>query len=262
MRIKAITAFLAIAAAACGSPTTENTRSERVANNNTAANTAVNANTTANTTTAAPIAGTKVTAPSDHKFGTEGIPKGWRWIDVEAATKGPVKYDTSGGTLKFVVPSGKDMFGENRTAPHMLQAIEGDFQIETRVKFDPKDDYQGAGLFVYKDPNNYIRLERAFGGTGGSGGSGIRLDVRTTTDYKPITTPDQAATEAKMVDLKILRMGKKFIAFWRLDDESEWREVGEFDSDYPDTVQVGIIACNTGADIPVEFSYIKLAPAA
>ena len=64
-----------------------------------------------------------------------------------------------------------------------------------------------------------------------------------------------------MVDLKLLRMGKKFIAFWRLDDESEWREVGEFDSDYQNTVQVGIIACNTGAEIPVEFSYIKLAPA-
>jgi regulation of enolase protein 1 (concanavalin A-like superfamily) len=170
-----------------------------------------------------------------------------------------VKYDTSGGTLKIIVPSGKDMFGENRTAPHMMQAIEGDFQIETRVKFDPKDDYQGAGLFVYKDSENYLRLERAFGGTGGSG-SGIRFDARTNEDYKPITTPDQTATAAKTVDLKLVRMGKKFIAFWRLDEESEWKEVGEFDSDYPDTVQVGIIACSTGTEIPVEFSYVKLAP--
>ena len=259
MNIKAITVFFAISAAACGSaPTTENARSERTANNTVIVDTKTNTN-TANTTSTAPVAGTKVTAPSDHKFSTEGIPKGWRWIDPDT-TKGPVKYDTSGGTLKFTVPSGKDMFGDNRTAPHMLQAIDGDFQIETRVKFDPKDDYQGAGLFVYKDANNYIRLERAFGGVSGSG-SGIRLDVRTSTDYKPINTPDQAATDAKMVDLKILRMGKKFIAFWRLDDESEWREVGEFDSDYPETVQVGIIACNTGAAIPVEFSYIKLAPA-
>jgi len=84
--------------------------------------------------------------------------------------------------------------------------------------------------------------------------------VRTKDEYKPITTPDQAVTAAKTVDLKLIRMGKKFIAFWRLDEESEWKEVGEFDSDYPDTVQVGIIACNTAAEIPVEFSYIRLAP--
>lgn len=257
MKRTLIISFLAIAAAGCGTTMTDNNRPESVNRN---VNSAANANASANTNAApvAPAAGVKVTAPSDHKFDAAGIPQGWRWIDVDAAN-GPVKYDTSGGTLKIIVPSGKDMFGENRTAPHMLQGIEGDFQIETRVKFDPKDDYQGAGLFVYKDADNYLRLERAFGGVGGSG-SGIRLDARTKDDYKAIATPDQVVTAAKTVDLKLIRTGSKFIAFWRLDEESEWKEVGEFDSDYPDTVQVGIIACNTGEDIPVEFSYIKLAP--
>lgn len=258
MNTKAILLFLATTAAACGSTSPDNNRPEPVANKpaNTTAN--ANANANANTAPAAPTAGVKVTAPVDHKFDAAGIPKGWRWIDPDTS-KGPVKYDTSGGTLKFTVPSGKDMYGDNRTAPHMLQSIEGDFQIETRVKFDPKEDYQGAGLFVYKDGDNYLRLERAFGGLNGTG-SGIRFDARTTDQYKAITTPDQAVTAAKTVDLKLVRMGKKFIAFWRLDEESEWKEVGEFDSDLPDTVQVGIIACNTGADIPAEFSYIKLAP--
>ena len=256
MNTKAIIVLFAIAAAGCGTAT-DNNRPEPAANKPAMTNVANNANTNGNTAPPA-TTGTKVTAPSDHKFDSAGIPKGWKWIDADAA-KGPVKYDTSGGTLKFIVPSGKDMFGENRTAPHMLQPIEGDFQIETRVMFDPKDDYQGAGLFVYKDADNYLRLERAFGGVGGSG-SGIRFDARTKDEYKAITTPDQAVTAAKTVDLKLIRIGKKFIAFWRLDEESEWKEVGEFDSDYPDTVQVGIIACNTGDNIPVEFSYIRLAP--
>lgn len=259
MKKIAIISFLSIAVAGCGTTMTDNNRPEPVNRPaNTAANTAPNSNNNTNSSAPAPGTAVKVTAPVDHKFDAAGIPKGWKWIDADAAN-GPVRYDTAGGTLKFIVPSGKDMFGENRTAPHMLQAIEGDFQIETRVKFDPKDDYQGAGLFVYKDADNYLRLERAFGGVGGSG-SGIRLDARTKDEYKPITTPDQAVTAATTVDLKLIRMGKKFIAFWRLDEESEWKEVGEFDSDYPDTVQVGIIACNTGDDIPVEFSYIKLAP--
>jgi regulation of enolase protein 1 (concanavalin A-like superfamily) len=256
MKKTLVLTLFAIAAAACGSNTIDNNRPEPSANR--PANSAPNLTSNANANSA-PAAGVKVTGPVDHKFDATGIPKGWKWIDADAA-KGLVKYETSGGTLKFTVPSGKDMFGENRTAPHMLQPIEGDFQIETRVRFDPKEDYQGAGLFVYKDADNYLRLERAFGGVGGSG-SGIRLDARTKDEYKAITTPDQAVTAAKIVDLKLIRIGKKYIGFWRMDEESEWKEVGEFDSDYPDTVQVGIIACNTGADIPVEFLYIKLAPA-
>ena len=249
---------LTLAAAACGSTPTSTPNSPTPTANGPVANAAAYSNANANAAPPAPVVGARVTAATDHKFSSEGIPKGWRWVDSDPLN-GPVKYETAGGTLKFTVPSGKDMFGENRTAPHMTRPIEGDFQIETRVRFDPKADYQGAGLFIYRDGENYIRLERAFGGTGGSG-SGIRLDARTKDEYTPITTPDQAETTARSVDLKIIRVGQKFIGFWRLDENGEWKEVGEFDSDYPDTVEVGIIACNTGPEIPVEFSFIKLTP--
>jgi regulation of enolase protein 1 (concanavalin A-like superfamily) len=258
MKKTAIIAF-AIAATACGSAPTNTANTSAPPANRPAANAVVNSNANSNSN-AAPATGVKVTAPSDHKFGTEGIPKGWKWIDAEAATKGAVKYDTSGGALKFVVPSGKDMFGDNRTAPHMIQPIEGDFQIETRVKFDPKSDYQGAGLFIYIDGNNYVRLERAFGGLNG-GESGIRLDARTGGDYRPVTSPSEVPTNTKSVDLKILRTGKILYAFWRIDENAEWKEIGDVEYDFPATVQAGIIACNTSAEIPVEFSYIKLAPA-
>ncbi|MEQ1762657.1 MAG: DUF1349 domain-containing protein [Pyrinomonadaceae bacterium] len=250
---------IVLSATACGSAPANTANIAEPSANRPAANAVANSNTSFNSN-AAPTTGVKVTAPSDHKFGTEGIPKGWKWIDAEAATKGPVKYDTSGGTLKIVVPSGKDMFGDNRTAPHMIQAIEGDFQIETRVKFDPKSDYQGAGLFINIDGNNYVRLERAFGGLNG-GESGIRLDARTAGDYNPVTSPSAVPTNAKSVDLKILRTGKTLYAFWRLDENAEWKEIGDVEFDFPVTVQAGIIACNTGPEIPVEFSYIKLAPA-
>lgn len=260
MKKTAIVTLLIITASGCGSSTTENNHPGPVANRAVVANTAANANANSNAAPAAPTTGVKVTTPSDHKFGTEGIPKGWTWVDSEAAMKGPVKYDTSGGTLKIVVPSGKDMYGENRTAPHMIRPIEGDFQIETRVKFDPKSDYQGAGLFIYIDGNNYVRLERAFGGIDG-GGSGIRLDSRTGGDYRSVTLPSEVPTNAKSIDLKILRSGNILYAFWRGDENAEWKEIGDVEYDFPATVQAGIIACNTAFEgIPVEFSYIKLAP--
>lgn len=261
MKYIVIVFLLALTAAACGTAPTNTANDAAPPANTTTVNTSANtpANANANTN-AEPASGVKITAPSDHKFGTEGIPKDWRWIDPEASSKGPVKYDTSGGTLKFTVPTGKDMFGDNRTAPHLLRAIDGDFQIETRVKFDPQHDYQGAGIFIYIDGDNYVRLERAFGGLNG-GGSGIRLDARTGGDYRSVTSPSDVATDAKSVDLKVLRNGKILYAFWRSDENAEWREIGEVEYDFPATVQAGIIACNTAAEIPVEFSYIKLAPA-
>ena len=46
-----------------------------------------------------------MTAPSDHKFNAEGIPKGWRWVDPEASTKQPIKYETAAGTLGRRIPA-------------------------------------------------------------------------------------------------------------------------------------------------------------
>lgn len=255
-----------IGTAACGGATNVNNKPEpRPAPNSSAnANTsevepaAGNAKGNSAGNSYAPMRGEKIASPLNVRFGPDGLPAGWKWIDADQGA--PSAYETKGGSLRITIPSGKDLFGENRTAPHLVKAVDGDFQLETRVKFDPKESYQGAGLLIYSDGENYLRLERAFGGTGG-GGSGIRLDSRTTAGYDPITTPDRAETQASAVDLKILRLGKTFTAFWRADENAEWKEVGEFVSDFPETVLVGIIACNTGAVIPVEFQYIKLAPA-
>ncbi len=231
-----IITLAAIAAIGCNKIEPDTNKLDPVGNRTVVTNSVAIANASNNSAPAAPTAGVKVTAPSDHKFGGEGIPKGWKWVDAEAATKGPVKYDTSGGTLKFTVPTGKDMYGDNRTAPHMIQPIEGDFQIETRVKFDPKQDYQGAGLFIFIDGDNYVRFERAFGGING-GGSGIRLDARTNGEYRSITPPTDVPTNAKSVDLRILRTGKTLYAFWRVDENAEWKEIGDVDYDFPATVQ-------------------------
>lgn len=247
-----IIAIISVVAAACGSV---NVKTQ----NNAESNSVIDVGHPADTSVEPlPIVPVKIDVPLDEKFDAAGIPKGWKWIDPDIA-KGPVRYDTSGGTLRIIVPSGKDMSADNVSAPRMLRAIEGDFQIETRVNFDPKRDYQGAGFLVFKDNANYLRFERAFGGSGG-GGNGIRLSTRTKGTYQAIATPKTVGTDAKTVDLKLLRKGTKFIAFWRLDGEADWKQVGEYDSDYSDVVQVGILACNTDAEIPVEFSNIKLAP--
>lgn len=208
-----------------------------------------------------PDGAVKVDKPVNVSFSTysKEWPVGWQWIDPDEKNA-PTPHDVKSGVLRIKIPTKKDLYGDNRTAPRYVKAITGDFQIETRVKFLPKENYQGAGLLIYKDDNNYIRFERAYGGVGG-GGEGIRLDVRTADEYLPIVTPGEIQTEAAEVDLKIIRVGRVFTAFWRMDEESEWREAGQFESDYPDTILAGLVACNTAREVTAEFAYIRMLPA-
>lgn len=251
------TLFVAVSLSACGGGTTTNV----LPVNNTAPSNSSNVApvNTSNTNTI-PIVGERVDKETTVTFEGTTLLGGWTFVDNDSREK-PSPYSMADGKFKLTIPGGKDLYSDNYGAPHLVKSITGDFQIEARVTFDPKSDYQGAGLIVFNDAKNYLRLERCFGGTGGSG-SGVRFDSRKNDDYTPISTPDRAATDAGEVDLKIIRMGKKFIAFWRLNEEGEWKEIGEFESDFPETVRVGLIGVNTSDDIIAEFSNVKLMPAA
>lgn len=185
-------------------------------------------------------------------------PVKWQWIDPDEKHR-PTPHDTTSGVLRVTVPTGKDLYGDLRNAPRYVKPIKGDFQIETRVKFLPRENYQGAGLLIFKDDNNFIRFERAYGGIGG-GGDGIRIDVQKGTEFTPIVTPNEIQTDLAEIEMKIVRTRRLFIAYWREDEETEWREAGEFESDYPDTIQVGVVACNTAREITAEFAFIRLLP--
>jgi len=185
-------------------------------------------------------------------------PVGWQWVDPDEKNN-PTSKSVKKGVLTVTIPTGKDFFGENRTAPRYIKPITGDFQIETKVRFLPKENYQGAGLLIYSDENNYLRFERSYGGIGG-GGEGLRIDVREPNGYKPIVTPNTLRTEAGEVELKIIRKGNLFSAFWREDENSEWREAGEYESTFPETIRAGLVACNTAREVVAEFVYIRLLP--
>ena len=158
-------------------------------------------------------------------------PVEWQWIDPDEA-KDPTPRDVKRGVLRVTVQTRQDLHGDARNAPRYMIAIKGDFQIETRVRFAPKENYQGAGLLIFKDDNNYLRFERSYGGTG-IAGEGIRLDVREGSEHRAIVEPGEIQWEGEEVDLKIVRTGPHFIAYWRAHGEQEWHEAGEYESQYP-----------------------------
>jgi beta-xylosidase len=204
----------------------------------------------------------EIKKPLNVSFSTysEDWPVDWQWIDPDESLD-PTPHDVKKGVLRISIRSKKELHGSNRSAPRYLKAIKGDFQIETRVKFSPKENYQGAGLLIFWNDTSYLRFERAYGGPGG-GGEGIRLDTREGNEHRTIATPNDLPTEAYEVELKIVRSGETFVALWRDDEEHEWREAGEYQSHYPESVLVGITVENTARPVTAEFVYITLRPVA
>ncbi len=202
----------------------------------------------------------KVERPVEVSFSTysKDWPVGWQWIDPSEKDS-PTPKDVRKGVLRVRIPNGKDMYGGNVSAPRYVKPITGDFQIETRVRFLPKENYQGAGLLIYVDDHTYLRFERAYGGVGG-GADGIRLDLRLRDKYSPIVTPDDLPTELEEVDLRVVRTGRRFLAYWRENEDGAWREAGSVDVDFPATVMAGLAACNTAREVIAEFGYIRLLP--
>lgn len=204
-----------------------------------------------------PLSGEKIEKPLEVKFESSGLPSGWEKVDTNNET--PADFDTKDGVLKLKIPGGTDLFGSQQNAPRLLKPISGDFEIETKVKFNPKVAYQGAGILIWNDEKNYLRLERGFGGTDG-GESGVRFDKSVNGDYSAISGTEQNATESGEVELKLVRKGKQFTAFVRENIDGEWKEIGNFSSDYPETIQAGIIGVSTADDITAEFAYIRMMP--
>lgn len=208
-----------------------------------------------------PAEAVRIDKPANVSFSTysKEWPVGWTWIDPDEKNN-PTPHDVNAGVLRVIVPTGKDIYGSNRTAPRYLKAITGDFQIETRVRFKPTENYQGAGLLIYVDENNFLRFEHGFGGIGGGGG-GLRLDVQQGDRFEAITTTNDVQTDLAEVDLRLVRIGGTFTTYWRADEDAAWRDAGEYVSTYPETILAGLVACNTAREVTVEFAYIKLLPA-
>jgi regulation of enolase protein 1 (concanavalin A-like superfamily) len=204
--------------------------------------------------------GEKIVKPVNVSFSTysQDWPVGWEWIDPDEKNV-PTPHDTKSRVLRLRIPTGKDLAGERRNAPRYIKAITGDFQIETRVKFLPKENYQGAGLLIWADNENYLRFERAYGGIGG-GAEGIRLDLLNGGEYRALVTSNEISTDEGETELRIVRLGQTFTAYWRISDKELWSRADEFVSDFPETIRAGLVACNTSEEITAEFAYIHLAP--
>jgi regulation of enolase protein 1 (concanavalin A-like superfamily) len=139
--------------------------------------------------------------------------------------------------------------GKKLNAPRVLQEVKGDFRVQVRVRAYPvplpntssndKHSFVSAGLLLWLDDKNYLRLDRAAEGSTPS----PFIWVERFEGGRPVVQKLKRA-EAGDTWLRIVsKEGTLTVSF--SDDGDKWAEVHNEAMKLPEKVQVGVSAINT-----------------
>lgn len=198
--------------------------------------------------------------------------KGWGAV---TDPKGDCSIKVEKGKLTVKLPGGSHSLHPltDMQAPRVLLSAQGNFVVEVKVSgdFQPGEKtadartvpFNGAGLLVWQDEKNYIRLER---------NRWYVASARRYACFPPLleyykdgayqeTNPDGTLDEffkGRSTWLRLVRKGRKIIASYSHDGK-EWTEVKEITIDLANKVSVGIVAINTSVKtFIVSFEEFKL----
>ncbi len=185
-------------------------------------------------------------------------------------TVGDCAIKGGGAVLRIEVPGTlHDLSVEHGkvSAPRVLRAVEGDFVAEVTVvgKLEPGGDrtsiyalpYHGAGLLVWLDRDNFIRLERAAILRGNGFFPYVNLEQRSSAS---MTSSTGAAAPEGPIWLRLERQGSTVMASYRVEGQDWVRIRGSLRTRWwGESLKVGVAAVNT-ATVPLaaEFKELKI----
>jgi regulation of enolase protein 1 (concanavalin A-like superfamily) len=184
---------------------------------------------------------------------------------IDPAHMSQVAADADGLTIK--VPAGLFIFDGKRgidNAPRALTAVEGDFTAEVLMAGDMRSGtkplkglpftFQGAGLLLWLDKGNYVRLERTSWYTGERFS---KIWVESCKDGKQVKT-DARNIRDGAVRLRMERRGEDLVYSYSLDGKT-WLKFPAAKLGLPPRVNVGISASNASPrPFPARFENFKL----
>ncbi len=143
----------------------------------------------------------------------------------------------------------------------LLRSIEeDDFEIITRVGFEPQRNFQRVGLVIAEDDQNFLALLRAYADVGNNLGNGIYFDhvARTAPNYDD---PDfrnfaTSISDPSNVYLKLRKEGQTYTSYYSLDGQS-WVMIGEHLSQIA-PVSYGLLIGRSDRPISADFDYFEI----
>jgi regulation of enolase protein 1 (concanavalin A-like superfamily) len=163
------------------------------------------------------------------------------------------------GYLRIITtaPPARDLYNPvNTNAPRLTTSTSGDFVAETKIVATTDQEWESAGILVWKDSNNFLRLDRA---CGASNSQRIVFIMCKTGGWDPIDVV--LPSNISPTFLKLSRSGNVFTGYYSTDG-SQWTLVGEKTLPSSDPINVGIDVVNVYHDgtFFADFDYFYLTP--
>jgi regulation of enolase protein 1 (concanavalin A-like superfamily) len=145
---------------------------------------------------------------------------------------------------------------QQMNAPRLLRDIKGDFSLEVRLVgnyptssttlITQRFPFHGAGLLLWQDQDNYIRLERATIFAGGKQRHYINFEKRANGQFAFDTEErtGKVITRSETIQGVSLRLEQRqgqVLGFYSADGQ-KWESVGKFKADWTQPTQVGFVA--------------------
>ncbi|NMC79251.1 MAG: DUF1349 domain-containing protein [Chloroflexi bacterium] len=178
------------------------------------------------------------------------LEEGWNWTRENQKTWSLTE---NLGWLEIVTGSGS--IGSGNLDNVLLRQIpDGNFEIETKMDFDPIRDYQLAGLLIYESAANHIVFGRAFCDTPNScvnDGFYMDLTYQSNFDTENFSVP---AGDDKIAYLRLRREENRYTAYASHDGQ-EWQLIGEKTSEMK-PMFIGLLAGQSmSMPQPAQFDY-------
>ncbi|MEM4733091.1 MAG: DUF1349 domain-containing protein, partial [Candidatus Bathyarchaeia archaeon] len=100
-------------------------------------------------------------------FNTPNLNRKWDVIDLAGGST--FSLTANPGYIRITSPPNRDLWriNSNYNAPRIEQVgISGNFTVETKILALPDEKYECCGIYIWKDTDNFLRLDRFYGNPG------------------------------------------------------------------------------------------------
>ncbi|WNI26553.1 family 43 glycosylhydrolase [Streptomyces sp. ITFR-16] len=147
--------------------------------------------------TAVPGAGTALPSFSD-EFDGAAVPgtapgSPWQWVRGPAAGTA-----MTGGSLTWPTQDAELHLGNNTASVLLRDAPQGDYTVETKLRFSPDRDAQQAGLVLYENDDRWLKLVHSVLPLNNGNGALLQVSEFGKEGERPTTSPPTAVANGPM----------------------------------------------------------------
>ncbi len=198
------------------------------------------------------------------EFNSPTLDPRWYWINEDQIHW---SLTASSGNLRIIGITG-DMWMTCNNPTNLLlqQAPQDNFEVLTKLSIHPTTDYQQGGLIIFKDLDNYAKLDVLWSNV--AGGENVEFIREQNGEVPPsLSWPFFAVDLNQPVFLKITKFGNTYTGFYSSNGQV-WSIVGSLTFESVENPKIGVYAFSSFVDPPacagdvpdiqVDFDYFRV----